>query len=146
MQEIHLDDQESLDRIEAEGFTPWGPPVTFGKDLVRAFLDLTSAPHNSGEPTQIPGVMLQAMLPKLTPGQGWQITGNNGAVNLGCPSIRFPQPVASSAILRGRSCLASSRPHARGVIITMGFEVREEGADTPCLQSTMEVLYLRAEA
>lgn len=142
-EQVRFDDYEHFARIEARGFIPWGPPVMIGKDSVEAFLTVTGA---TGDPATIPGVMLQAMLPKLIPGHDWSVTGHSGAVNMGSPSIRFPVPAKSGAQLCGRSRLASAKPHAKGTIVTMEFEIREEGAETPCLQSSIELLYLGARS
>lgn len=142
-QEIRFDDYQGFATIEARGFTPWGPVVTVGKETVRAFLHVTGA---AGDGVLIPGVMLQAMLPKLAPDQDWSVTGHSGAINLGSPSIRFPMQASGGAHLRGRSRLSTAKPHPKGTLIALDFEVREEGAESPCLQSTIELLYLGTKA
>lgn len=142
-QDVRFDDFDALGAIEARGFIPWGPPTVIERKTVEDFLRVTGAPGGSDT---IPGVMLQAMLPKLVPGHDWSVTGHSGAVNMGSPAIRFPVPAKSGARLCGRSRLASARPHPKGTLIAMDFEIREEGADTPCLQSTIELLYLRARS
>ena len=141
-QEIRFDDYQGFAAIEARGFTPWGPVVAIEQETVREFLRVTGAP---GDGTLIPGVMLQAMLPKLAPGQDWSVTGYGGAVNLGSPSIRFPVQAQGGAHLRGRSRLSAAKPHPKGTLIAMDFEVREEGVESSCLRSTLELLYLETK-
>lgn len=136
---IDPNDQETLDKMIAEGFSPWSSAVTIDKKMVEEFLALTSVPQDSAN---IPGIMLQALLPKMTPGDSWKMIANHGVINLGCPSIRFPKSVKSDAQFQGRGRLAATRGHKKGVITTMAFEIREMGDDTPCLESTMEILYL----
>lgn len=143
MQTIRFDDYDSFAKIAARGFTVWGPEVAITHQTVSAFLAVTGAP---GDATDIPGVMLQAMLPKLVPGLDWQVTGNSGALNLGSPSIRFPVPAQAGAQLRGRSRLAAATRHAKGTVVALEFEVIETGAVEPCLRSTIELLYLGAHA
>ena len=138
-QAIRFDDYDGFARIEARGFTAWGPEVPLERETVAAFLAVTGAP---GDGAQIPGVMLQAMLPRLVPGHDWEVTGHSGAINLGSPTIRFPMPAQAGARLRGRSRLSAAKPHPKGTLIAMDFEVREEGVESPCLRSTLELLYL----
>lgn len=140
---IRFDDYAHFALVEAYGFAPWGPPVPIERSTVDAFLTVTGA---SGDGDQIPGVMLQAMLPKLVPGHDWQVTGYSGAINLGSPSIRFPVRAQAGAQLQGRSRLAAAKPHPRGTVIAMEFEVIETGADEVCLRSTIELLYMGARA
>lgn len=140
-QAIRYDDYDAFAKVEATGFIPWGEAIPVGRETVQRFLEVTGAP---GDGAIIPGVMLQAMLPKLVPGHGWSVTGHSGAVNLGSPTIRFPVPAPAGAKLRGRSRLSAAKPHPKGTLIAMAFELREDGVDQPCLQSTIELLYLGA--
>lgn len=136
---IRFDDYVAFDNVAARGFIPWGPPVAIERDTVSAFLRVTGAP---GDAETIPGLMLQSLLPRLMPGHDWSVTGHKGALNLGSPTMRFSHQVRSGVRLQGRSRLASTREHPRGTLMAMDFELREEGSDTPCLQSTIELLYL----
>lgn len=138
-QAIRFDDYHGFARIEARGFTAWGPEVPVKRETVAAFLAVTGAP---GEGAQIPGVMLQAMLPRLVPGHDWEVMGHSGAINLGSPAIRFPVPAQAGVRLCGRSRLSAATRHARGTVVAMEFEVIEHGAAEPCLRSIIELLYL----
>ncbi len=138
-QAIRFDDYHGFARIEARGFTAWGPDVPLERETVAAFLAVTGAP---GDGAKIPGVMLQAMLPRLVPGHDWEVTGHSGAINLGSPTIRFPVPAPAGARLCGRSRLSAATRHARGTVVAMEFEVIEHGAAEPCLRSIIELLYL----
>ena len=140
---IVFDDYARFALVEERGFTPWGPAVPVDRATVSAFLTVTGAPGNQA---QIPGVMLQAMLPKLVPGQDWQVTGHSGAINLGSPSIRFPVPAQAGAEYHGRSRLSAAKPHPKGTLVAMEFEVIEAGADEVCLRSTIELLYMGTRA
>ena len=140
---IRFDDYARFALVEQRGFAPWGPAVPVERATVDAFLTVTGAP---GDGRHIPGVMLQAMLPKLVPGHDWQVTGHNGAINLGSPSIRFPVPAPAGAQLHGRSRLAAAKPHPKGTVIAMEFEVIEADAEDVCLRSVIELLYMGARA
>ncbi|OCC25144.1 hypothetical protein MB02_00130 [Croceicoccus estronivorus] len=141
-QDISYDDFDALAAIEARGFTPWGPPLTIGLEAVKAFQDVTGAQSENGH---IPGVMLQAMLPRLVPALDWSVTGHSGAINLGSPSIRYPVRIQCGAQLCGRSRLASAKAHPKGTLIALEFEVRGQDTQKPCLKSTIELLYLEAK-
>ena len=138
-QAIRFDDYAAFDALAARGYAPWGEPVAIEREAVAAFQRVTGA---AGDAATIPGLMLQAMLPRLTPGHDWSVTGAKGALNLGSPAIRFDPAVPSGARLQGRSKLSFARPHPKGTLMALDFELREQGCEAPCLTSTIELLYL----
>lgn len=137
--DVRFDNMDALAEIVAGGFGGWGPPVTISPDKVSDFCAV-SAPDPLGAP--VPGFLLTGLLSLLSPVIDWEVSGYNGALNLGCPTIRFPTPVTVNSAVRGRMRLAGARAHSRGTIVTLQFDVRAEGATESCLDCSMELLYL----
>lgn len=136
---VSYEDFEAFARIAARGFGDWGPPVRIEREAVEMFCRVTGAPEGDGH---IPGILLQAMLPRLVPANDWSVTGHRGAINLGCPTLRYPVQAPTEAELRGRSRLIGARQHPKGTLLALEFEVQEVGAEEPCLRSIVELLYL----
>lgn len=138
-QHIRFDDYAALGQIKARGFRDWGPPVTVGDDIVTGFEDIIGIQPDDGH---IPGSLLLSLLPRLVQPNDWSMTGHTGAINLGCPSVRYPVQALIGATLHGRSRLAEAKPHPKGTLLAFEFEIQEAGVEQPCLQSTVELLYL----
>lgn len=145
MKAVAFDDRAALDAVIAAGFGGWGPPCAITQERVVAFERVAGRDGRTGVETA-PGAMLIALMPRYAPVNDWQITGHRFAINLGASTIRFPAPVPVGASLRGRSRLAGARPHARGMVISYAFDVREEDASDPGLAITLDILYSGAAA
>ena len=136
---IRYDDLAALNAIAKRGFGPWGTALPIGERETAGFTRATGIVASDGN---IPGCLLLSAMPRLMPSNDWAICGYSGAVNLGCPALRFPAPAPIGASVQGRSRLASARPHPKGTIIAIDFEARIEHVATPCLTATVEVLYI----
>lgn len=143
IRQIRFDDYAALDAIMERGFGLWGPAVSIGETQTASFARATGIVARDGN---IPGCFLLSTMPRLMPPTDWAICGHSGAVNLGCPAFRFPTPAPIGASIQGRSRLASTRPHPKGTIVALDFEARVEGAASPSLTATVEVLYLAGAA
>lgn len=138
MPAIRFDDLAALAEVQATGFGGWGRPLTITASMVGVFGAIAGRDRlNDG----VPGFLLASVLPRLAPINDWTITGHGSAINLGCPHMRFPAPLAMGETVRGRSRIAAVRGHPRGTIITLGFDVRVEGAAEANLDCTVELLY-----
>ena len=137
---VAYNDLGALSAIAAQGFAEWGDPVRIGSDIAAGFAKVigTSALPDGA----LAGVLILSLAPRLIPPMDWAVTGHSGALNLGCPTIRYPAKAQIDANLRGRSRLTSAREHPRGTLITLDFEVQEVGANEPCMTAQSELLYL----
>ncbi|WP_150291461.1 hypothetical protein [Sphingobium estronivorans] len=139
MRAVRYDDMAALAAIQDSGFGDWGPPLVIDRAMVEDFLRIAGTGPLDGP---VPGFLLASILPRLSPPRDWQVEGYRSAVNLGCPVIRFPDPVAIGAAIRCRSRLVEARPHPRGTVMAFGFEARADHDGQACLLCTIEVLYL----
>ncbi|MCP5395254.1 MAG: hypothetical protein H6918_00715 [Sphingomonadaceae bacterium] len=136
---IPFDDLAAFAVLVETGFGQWGQATAISAKQADDFARVTGVAAQDG---MLPGCMLQSLLPRLVPTPTWIVEGHSGALNLGAPTTRFPCPVAVGASVQGRSRLAAAREHPRGTILGMEFEMREPGANGPCMRSLIEVLYL----
>ena len=141
---VAYNDLASLAAIAAQGFDPWGQAVTVGEQITTGFAHVTGA--SAAADGTLTGFLILSLSPRLIPPADWTITGHSGALNLGCLTIRYPAPARVGAALQGRRKLLSAREHPRGTLLTLAFEVREEGAQAPCLTAQSELLYLGGRA
>lgn len=138
MRAIRFDDQAALAAVQAAGFGGWGRPLMISPSMVGVFNAIAGRdPLTDG----VPGFLLASVLPRLAPVNDWKIIGHGSAVNLGCPHMRFPAPLAMGETVRGRSRITAVRDHPRGTIVTLGFDVRIEDATEANLDCTVELLY-----
>ena len=141
---IAHDDLAALDMIAAAGFDPWGPPATIGADIAESFAQVSGARPAGGE--TLHGYLVLSLISRLVPLPDWAVSGHSGVLNLGCPTVRFPATAPVGAALQGRRRLCSARQHPRGTLITLEFEVRETGAQGPCMIAQNDLLYLAGQA
>ncbi len=137
---VPFDDFAALAAVAAEGFTPWGGTVTVGSNAAAEFARITGAAGLAG--AMLPGSLILSLVPRIMPPRGWALVGYSGALNLGCPHIRYPAAAGIGTALEGRSRLASARAHQRGTLVTLEFEVRAAGTESLCLMAHNELLYL----
>lgn len=142
--QIAFDDLAGLEAIATAGFDPWGAPATIGADIAESFAQISGAASGAGD--TLPGYLVLSLVARLVPLPDWAVSGHSGALNLGCPTIRFPATAPVGASLQGRRRLCSAREHPRGTLITLEFEVRENGTEAPCMVAQNDLLYLSGQA
>lgn len=135
---VRFDDLDGLNSVIARGFGAWGPVVTIDQPTIDGFAAATSSP---APPGYAPDFLLPCLLPKVRPDNDWTIGGHRNALHLGCPEIRFLQPVRVGASVHCRSRLAAAALHPRGVRVTMDFEVENVADAAPCMRLSIELLY-----
>jgi hypothetical protein len=141
-QQVRFDDTAGLHRLIESGFGNWAAPVTVGRDAVENYeRAVATTAHCPAEPSTIPGLLLVSITPRLHPENNWEIVGHHSAINLGCSRIRFPATLPVGSTVRGRSRIEAIRPHRRGIVVGLAFEVHSEEPVAVGAECTVEVIY-----
>lgn len=153
MDEIRFDDIESLRAKIGADFGPWGPPVTITQAMIDRFAEVThdrqwihvdvercrrESPFGT---TIAHGFLTLSLIPKLTAGGAWRVTGFGNATNYGADKLRFVSPVPAGSAVHARWRLLAVEQKPKGTQLTQEIHVHVVGNERPALTYEMLTLY-----
>jgi hypothetical protein len=109
MEEIRFDDIEGLRKKIQDGFGPWSQPIEVTQEMINRFADVTGdhqwihidverAKRESPFGTTVAhGFLTLSLIPKLSAGGAWRVTGFGNATNYGAEKLRFVSPVPAGS-------------------------------------------------
>jgi acyl dehydratase len=153
MDELRFDDVEGLRKKIDEGFGPWSPPIQVTQEMIDRFADVTGdhqwihvdierAKRESPFGTTIAhGFLTLSLVPKLSAGGAWRVTGFGNATNYGADKLRFVSPVPAGSSVHARSRLLGVEAKPKGTQLTQEIHIHVVGSDRPALTYEMLTLY-----
>jgi len=153
MEELRFDDVDALRKKIDEGFGPWSQPIEVTQEMINRFADVTHdhqwihvdverAKRESPFGTTIAhGFLTLSLVPKLSGGGSWRVTGFGNATNYGANKLRFVSPVPAGSSVHARSRLLGVEAKPKGTQLTQEIHIHVVGRDTPALTYEMLTLY-----
>jgi acyl dehydratase len=146
MEEIRFDDIEALRAKIQDGFGPWSQPIQVTQDMINRFADVTGdhqwihvdverAKRESpfGGVTVAHGFLTLSLIPKLSAGGAWRVTGFGNATNYGAEKLRFVSPVPAGSSVHARSRLLGVEAKPKGTQLTQEIHIHVVGNERPAL-------------
>jgi len=153
MEEVRFDDIEALRAKIQDGFGPWSPPVEVTQEMINRFADVTGdhqwihldverAKRESPFGTTIAhGFLTLSLVPKLSGGGSWRVTGFGNATNYGAEKLRFVSPVPAGSSVHARSRLLGVEAKPKGTQLTQEIHIHVGGNERPALTYDILTLY-----
>jgi acyl dehydratase len=154
MEDIRFDDIAALRAKIGPDFGPWSAPLQITQEMIDRFADVTHdhqwihvdverARRESPFGTTIAhGFLTLSLIPKLSAGGAWRVSGFGSATNYGADKLRFVSPVPAGSSVHARSRLVKVEPKAKGTQLTQEIHIHVVGSDRPAVTYEMLTLYL----
>jgi acyl dehydratase len=153
MEDVRFDDIEALRAKIQDGFGAWSAPIEVTQEMINRFADVTGdhqwihldverAKRESPFGTTIAhGFLTLSLVPKLSTGGSWRVTGFGNATNYGAEKLRFVSPVPAGSSVHARSRLLAAEAKPKGTQLTQEIHIHVVGNDRPALTYEMLTLY-----
>lgn len=153
MEELRFDDVDALRAKIGNDFGPWSAPIEVTQDMINRFADVTHdhqwihvdverATRESPFGTTIAhGFLTLSLVPKLSVGGAWRVSGFGNATNYGADKLRFVSPVPAGSSVHARSRLLSVEAKPKGTQLAQEIHIHVVGNERPALTYEMLTLY-----
>ncbi|HWL44922.1 MAG TPA: MaoC family dehydratase [Ilumatobacter sp.] len=149
---IRFDDEAGLRARISDEYGEWGPQTRITQAVIDRFADLTDdhqwihvdterAKDGPFGTTIAHGFLILAMLPRVRPSLGFEVTGESSRVNYGAESYRFLAPVPAGSTLHARGRLVDVRMRPQGTLLVSELMVGVVGAERPSALYTGMLLH-----
>ncbi len=155
MTTLRFDDREALQAHVSEAFGEFGEPLVINQEMIDRFAELIgdrqwihvdterAAQHSPHGGTIAHGLLLVSLLPALSQGRCFEVTGHTSVLNYGYDELRFLAPVLSGSMVHTRSRLLHVRKKGpNGTQLTFAQELWASSAPGPALRCRALVVYL----
>ena len=154
VRQIALDDEEGLQALVSDEFSPWSNQVVVDQGLIDSFAQLSGDDywiHTDPERArkQSPfggtiahGALVQILQSRMKLNLGYEITGFTNMVNYGSDRLRFPAPVPAGSTIHARARVKRVERVRSGTQLTLELNTHVLGSERPSVINELVILYM----
>ena len=154
VRQIALDDEEGLQALVSDEFSPWSNQVVVDQGLIDSFAQLSgddywihtdperARKHSPFGGTIAHGALVQILQSRMKLNLGYEITGFTNMVNYGSDRLRFPAPVPAGSTIHARARVKRVERVRSGTQLTLELNTHVLGSERPSVINELVILYM----